>query len=1406
MKNQTVIWARVLLYSLILMTITAHIAPMLIVFGTPPPQITELVPKFWNAPNIFYDYITANERYSNEIEEVLSDIAVIPTELQPLVTMPVYNYVFIMKKPTLKNEGTGIVEAKLSNGSTKKVMVKLNKLEQKSLPPITFNTYVQKTRDLVISGQAHAEVLLKSVVTLTDWEYFHKFSNVLSLLFYTENEFREWEYTVTHKDSGQTKKIADTQKNLYISQTDAIFQLKIKNSDSDLQYDANFDTELTACMKSGEKIKLMQKSDTSLMDPIVFAKKPSFVKVQHPREMLETEPFKIKDDTIAASKKVFVDFVELSESDTKSFFAGEYFFPLNQRDTIHSIEIVYTSISGASSSYCDHVITYTLKPRSHVALSGKSKENRALEATVETLLSEYAKNFVSVRSSISAKFSELNSLKEFYSAEASNTPPRPEDVIKYKTREADRLEFIATLPGRIEFDADTAVYAPAEYIQRSVPSDYFNADKLSSDTIIIPDLPPAVILLPYSLSMSRIDAFKYFSDAVSLDGDSIANCEIKLTKLPNEPIALKEDMKLELGQYRIELIAKEKMEGATYGELLPANYEKVSNLSREFTVDNYSPSTLLSLDANDSLPKVDITIVTDNIPDSEIISGQKVDMTNALREGGIDALINHHDRAVYTYSMRVYDSNNSGSSYPSNTYWYNKNGYKGTLSINTVSNNPRNVDRGSYKTVKNSHEVTKDVENNTSSPAIYTWTKGSWVLTQPWSGKMLANTISYSCRHGRVTLTKTDSYYEGDGKLPSKGKDEGEKFYLPFSFHAVYTGICTYTERVWEPKYVSVDDYTGHYSGTVQKSVVKTFNEQNRMFSDKLLVHFEQGGEAQIEFSLNPETGMQEVKFKGSAAELSAALLEYLKNTIIHENTVIAGSNISISASDNDLENDAISVTGIQIDHDPSVFQNPEPNASRSSDVLPSTLANAGKYTIKRSVSDMPPVPEYSKSADSTINITAHRRPVADFEADWLFENGYYSIIIDDKSADPDFEFDDDKGIATRVYRYKKADGEYIYKKPSQLGEGEYTISLAVKDRHGAWSDECTRNISLKAAPDVLLEAKLRGETADISSIPAGEKIIVYDIKSKYHDRHDIKIEAFGNAKIQNFESATSLGKDKYSWKDATLTIPDTTADGNYFVKISSFNNSELLLPLNINTPISIKGSTSQGEKLELRAVTNKYAKSVTAKIFAGTAYEREIALAPSVEDSEAKKWFAEFDIDALNIPDGIYTTEFTAVTAAGKQAADSITEEFVFLKIKSAKTSGAHNIWNTNRYMGYEKIEISVVLNKAADSVELRFSPELEAMNFKNSMGTNYSYREEFGYTVDFPIQMQSADNITWTAKYILPVAKSTIDWKDQVLREPYKMYIKAVKNKKTVEDEFPVDITGNVHDRVYIRPIINQ
>lgn len=160
-------------------------------------------------------------------------------------------------------------------------------------------------------------------------------------------------------------------------------------------------------------------------------------------------------------------------------------------------------------------------------------------------------------------------------------------------------------------------------------------------------------------------------------------------------------------------------------------------------------------------------------------------------------------------------------------------------------------------------------------------------------------------------------------------------------------------------------------------------------------------------------------------------------------------------------------------------------------------------------------------------------------------------------------------------------------------------------------------------------------------------------------------------------------------------------------------------------------------------------------------------------------------------------------------------------LKITGVTISGYWNHWRgqvdmfgkrmTNephRFLSLERVKINVYTSGYADRVEIRFSPELEAMQYTDIYGNVYDYNRDYDLSYVYFPQTFALDNtqkdghIYW--EYILPLANSTKSWDDRRLRPPYSMTVTAYKGEKSVVYTISdIDITGNIFDLIYIQPV---
>lgn len=166
-------------------------------------------------------------------------------------------------------------------------------------------------------------------------------------------------------------------------------------------------------------------------------------------------------------------------------------------------------------------------------------------------------------------------------------------------------------------------------------------------------------------------------------------------------------------------------------------------------------------------------------------------------------------------------------------------------------------------------------------------------------------------------------------------------------------------------------------------------------------------------------------------------------------------------------------------------------------------------------------------------------------------------------------------------------------------------------------------------------------------------------------------------------------------------------------------------------------------------------------------------------------------------------------------------TYNVVHLSIEDVSVVGYWNHWrgqvdkfgNTlsvepHRFLSLEKVMITVK-TLGADTVIVRFSPELESMVYTDENGNTYRYDSDFNLPyVRFPqdstftLNSSVITEQTTYWEYTLPLAESTLSYDNSRLRGRYSMTI--IARRGATEQTFVVDdieITGNIMDQIFIQ-----
>lgn len=1000
--------------------------------------------------------------------------------------------------------------------------------------------------------------------------------------------------------------------------------------------------------------------------PIVEELDPLMVEIDAPTEMLDTEKFAIVDSSTfpeGTTRTVEIDGQTLSPGDAENFISGNHIFPLIGEDKVYTYKVIYDDGKGLVITFADYVVVYTTKPKAQFKVTGTFKENRLITANTDV-------------SNVNSAYLRANATINTNFFTAQNTAG-DSGIIKFGTQNTSTLSYIVKDEAAIKMEMQVTANIPQNRIQRSdIPAGYHTSDVYQYNLFVLTDYEPALIANVWNSVLVRNETLDFYYDAASVDEDVISVNTYKIyydTNGDNIPETLVRQGNYDdytaytpdkLGYYKIVFYAEETFGQPTLSQFITEADKRKFTLEREFYVDNLAPMTKIYTDIEYDFPQADVIVLNDQGITREFnntIVQERVNWINSLRQSGIMGSVQVWDLYTYVYDKPASTTRFTGSSYPPSTTSYSSDGYSGTLSRYSVSNNPYQVDNGYYKTVTESSTGYADVDNYSGGTAVYEYRASGWVALNGWTGSDLPMTMSYSSGGWTGTLTKNGGTDYSD-PAPSGSGTIGERYYRQFHWVAHYSGPISRQTQVWQSNWVWYDDYTGYYSGTIYKNVKQAFTPVFRNTADKYLVYF-------ADSNVNNLADVQYIKSRGSvkvilvgkastktqlthdyyidSAKPLADIMAEVNNLVAENNPVenrqlvLVGQTFALNKADYDDENDPITQIGYQYVHDTTYYDNSagletgaraafSSNKADYVSTVKTSFTKPGKYTVYRQISDTPTgMPAFAKDSNTpSIEIYVHRKPIADYTLDWDYNSGSatYRTTWVDKSYDLDHQYSDpNKGITDRTIMYRKTSGDniWIYSIPDNLTPGTYELRYAVKDIEGVWSDEKVSNFTLSTAPAIQADAKLRTLSPNFttSSIPSTEYLELYDVWTRYPYNVSLEIALYnstgttrvGAIKTVNYSAATGTktGND-IAWNNITYQVANTITDGNYILKLRVYDSGNASIRQDINFPVTVRtphdlvgyiNGDSTGAALylaeinELTAETSIYVQSVTTNV-----------------------------------------------------------------------------------------------------------------------------------------------------------------------------------------------------------------
>lgn len=1189
--------------------------------------------------------------------------------------------------------------------------------------------------------------------------------------------------------------------------------------------------------------------DPELPEPPV----PILFDVTAPKEILDVWSFNLRvteiDVSKAVDKYVTINGTRLNATDEASFLGGTYKFPDLDEDRAYDYSITYVHQDGTLYFYQSYVIVYDAVPRATVRIDDPGKVNRKITMTADK--------------SVTSDFLEANSTITVTSSATSEDGQQ----VYFGSNTATLKEWLIKTPGTVDVNVTVSnQYGSRSYTHQVYSGEDYKADLIAiiwnSNLSRLDKLD--MFAEATSLDGDTVGSVTYeiFYDD---DNDGTPEKSVKsgtwtgsTDYQPSKLGAYKVvyNVQEEFGQPTLSQYITDADKKKTTVERI-FFVENLIPMTKVYSDIEYNfPSLDVAFLVDQDMPRTE----------NDYFKNHQVDISNNFRVNSMMANVDIWDLYTYVFSQTAYDRVHSGGSYPPTTSSYNNNGYTGTLSRTTVTNYPYQVDNGSYQTRTLSKSVTmgksgwgvsssgttNNADGGYTSWTNY-WASYSYSDGEGYSGSTSGSGYSYTTynKKGQVVSSGSTNSPTASGTA-YKTETYWQSNYVNYDdYYGDYSGTVTKNvKQAYSPSYqVNSNKYIVYVAKDGIKNV-SDFNYVKNIARDATIILIasssslksQVGADYYIPYSTNTQSLIDQV-----------IAITKTENPIVNELAILVNESFTLSNTDIDAEGDPIVETGYQYVHDANYFDNSlgqetgtyaTYSSTQYSSTLKTSFTMPGKYTIFRRIKDAPVgfTSQGGYSNLGSLEVVVHRKPIANAILDWDFDGtlGVYKTSWVDKSYDPDFQYSDaNKGIVDRKIKYKlTTDTSWTYEIPDNLVPGSYNLEYVVMDKHGIWSDPYTLNFTLASAPEVQLNASLKTVKSQFTtaSIPASESVELYNVWTRYPYNVRLEVALYNSTGMSRIGAITNVSytagvtgtktANDINWNNITYQIPSTVTDGNYVMKITAISVANSLytkamdFPITVYTPINLTSPFTKlagGEPNIITATTSIYATAVNLELFRGTARATTMPMTMKTNDGTTKTWEVTYTApSSATLAEGNYQARFTATVPSGKSEILDKSFELQHLRITSMNIWGEWNHWRgqvdlfgktllnmPHRFMSYEKVHIDVVVEGNPDFVDVRFSPELEAMTYVNSQGITYRYVDHIGYTVTFPLKLTSSNNRNFTIEYILPMAKSTMNDSDQRLLPSYWVEVTAHKgvmtNKMKISD---IDITGNITNQIYTQP----
>jgi len=560
-----------------------------------------------------------------------------------------------------------------------------------------------------------------------------------------------------------------------------------------------------------------------------------------------------------------------------------------------------------------------------------------------------------------------------------------------------------------------------------------------------------------------------------------------------------------------------------------------------------------------------------------------------------------------------------------------------------------------------------------------------------------------------------------------------------------------------------------------------------------------------------------------------SSLTTYILNKMATQENIIdryilLGEDIEYNTFYTDSEHDPEYSSRWKFTHNPNYFDNSLGIISNSGQFISSPITvfdKVGHYEVAYQARDNPKIDDrfnnyrlWSKNA--LMNVYVHRKPIAEFSVSFsgADDSGNYITNVSEYSYDWDHTSRQDRGLVQKTWKWKEA-GSTSWNNgslPSVLTPNKiYLVQLEVKDLEGAWSDPCVKPVetspsNLPPIVNCLPAARDWGNTNVTVTVTA--------------------TDPSGDYTNTGYVWSTSPVYPSSGWQTTANSSFNTTQsfEGVWYLHLEAFDlagNSFYMRggPYLIDKTPPVVDATPKSHEGQGVAVT------VAASDTGGSGL-KEIRYAwTNSTGKPSSGWASSFTggFQTIQNNNGTWYLHMEAYDNAGNSFYRYRGPYVVnTLRITGVTIEGYWNHWRgqvdmfgrqlsvePHRFLSMETVRINVNTAGYADKVVVRFSPELESMQFTDIHGNTYDYAEYFGCHINFPADStfiidSGLDNNYVYWEYTLPLAYSSKSWDDDRIKEQYRMVVTAYKGGKSVTYEIDdIDITGNVYDLTYIQPV---